>query len=126
MYHYPYHQKIDFHEQIDGKSDYVVIVRLKNEKIVAAYSKEALVKGVENNGDGFLAELSGKKSFYLKKNNAKAKISSWNEYFLIFGNAELRIKSGESQVYSNLGSTFKYFNTEKAKDPEVLFGTAER
>ena len=53
-------------------------------------------------------------------------MAAYNEYFFIFGNAEIRIKAGSNVVESNFGTAFKYFNTGSYKDPEVLFGTPER
>lgn len=64
--------------------------------------------------------------FTLRRSNPQAKIATYNEYFLIFGNAEIRIKAGLDVVESNMGTAFKYFNTGSHKDPKVLFGGVER
>ena len=48
LYRYPAYGKINFHELIDGKSHYVVLIQLANSMLIAAYSQEALVKGNEN------------------------------------------------------------------------------
>ena len=53
-------------------------------------------------------------------------MTSYNEYYLIFGNSELRIKIGEDIISSNLGINGRYFNTGTINGPEVLFGSAER
>lgn len=45
---------------------------------------------------------------------------------MVFGNAELRIQNNTNVVTSNLGSTFKFFNTKDLKDPTVLFGSEKR
>lgn len=43
---------------------------------------------------------------------------TYDPYYLIFGNAELRVRAGESKVFSNLGINNSYFNSEgsRAKD----------
>lgn len=46
--------------------------------------------------------------FYLK---VKGKGVTYDEYFLIFGNSELRIKSGDLQIFSNFGVNNSYFDT---------------
>lgn len=78
---------------------------------IAGYSEEKLEKGKENSGEGFIASLSNEKAFHLKRSNQKAKITLYNDFYIIFGNAEMRIKEGASVVESNLGSTFRYFDT---------------
>ena len=90
--------------------------------LVAAYSQEPLVEGRENCKEGFLASLTNQKSYYLKKSNPKARLTSYNEYYIVFGNAELRIKSGGLKVESNVGSSIRFFNTGSLSSPEVLFG----
>lgn len=43
---------------------------------------------------------------------------TYDPYYLIFGNAELRVRAGEEKVFSNLGINNSYFNSEgwRAKD----------
>ena len=53
-------------------------------------------------------------------------MTSYNKQYLLFGNAELQIKKGTENISSNLGINGQYFNTGAIKDPEVLFGSAER
>lgn len=35
---------------------------------------------------------------------------SWSEYYITYGNAEIRIKFGENVVYSNFGTGNGYYN----------------
>ena len=44
----------------------------------------------------------------------------YDPYFLIFGNAELRIKTGEKTVFSNFGIMNSYFNSRGKKVQDLL------
>ena len=63
---------------------------------IAAYSKEPLQKGQENKGPGFIASLTNKEVFFLKKIQ-KAKLTVYNDFYLKFGNSELLIKLSGSK-----------------------------
>ena len=62
----------------------------------------------------------------MKKTNSKAKLTTYNEYYIVFGNGELRIKSGSLKVESNVGSSIKFFNTGSLTSPEVFFGVPNK
>ena len=44
----------------------------------------------------------------------------YDPYFLIFGNAELRIKTGEKTVFSNFGIMNSYYNSRGKKVHDLL------
>ena len=50
----------------------------------------------------------------------------YNDYYLVIGNSDLRIKGGESKAESNIPTTFQYFNTHGADSPEFMFGKKDR
>lgn len=39
----------------------------------------------------------------------------YDEYYLIYGNSEIRLKSGESKIFSNFGINNAYFNNRGDK-----------
>jgi hypothetical protein len=44
----------------------------------------------------------------------------YDPYFLIFGNAELRIKTGEKTVFSNFGIMNSYYNSRGKKVQDLI------
>lgn len=45
----------------------------------------------------------------------------YDDYFLIFGNSELRFKSGDNRIFSNLGVQSSYFDNN-GHTVDILFG----
>ena len=64
--------------------------------------------------------------FSLRKSNPQAKISLYDDYFILFGNSELKIKVHDNHIESNLGIVYRYFDSGTHKNPQVLFGSAEK
>ena len=62
-------------------------MKLKNGFIIVGYSENALVDGELNVGKGFLGSITNERMFYLKKNVPQAKLTQYNQYYIIFGNA---------------------------------------
>ena len=46
----------------------------------------------------------------------------FDDYFLIFGNRELKIRILDNKVSSTFGSDFGYFENYGHDSPEILFG----
>jgi hypothetical protein len=51
--------------------------------------------------------LSNSKCYYLVERNKRS--ITYDDYFIIFGNSEIRIKSGEKKMFSNFGLSNSYF-----------------
>lgn len=73
-------------------------------------------EGQTNTGNGFLCSITNETVFHLKK-QPKVRLTQYNEHFMIFGNAELRMKLGEDYVESNIGISNKFFDTGNFKNP---------
>lgn len=59
VYDYPRMKNFNFHEFIDNKRNYLVLVKLTNNWTIAAFSEEPLIKGGPvNRGNGFLASIT--------------------------------------------------------------------
>lgn len=57
--------------------------------------------------DALLFSLDNQKTFRLGENNRRA--ITYDEYYLIFGNSELRLRSQENKVFSNFALSTGYF-----------------
>ena len=102
------------------------MIKLKNNKLLACYSELPLIKGENNKGKGFIASLSNKEVFKLRKNNPQSKVTLYDDYFILFGNSEVKIKAHEDHIESNLGIVYRYFDSGTHKNPEVLFGVTDK
>ena len=51
-----------------------------------------------------------RKFFELKVRNKKA--ITYDEFYIIFGNSELRIKSQENKLFSNFGLTSSFYDSK--------------
>lgn len=91
IYKYDALNKVNFHKYIDNKSQIVVIVKLKNGKIVGAWSEGSFQPKMVSDKDGLIFSLTHRKAFEPIERNRRA--IAYDDYFLIFGNSELRLKS---------------------------------
>jgi hypothetical protein len=67
-------------------------------------------------GKGFIASVTNKKAFYLLKTNKNASVTEYNQYFITFGNIELRFKIGSDILNLNIGHTHRSFDTGTLKN----------
>ena len=64
--------------------------------------------------------------FELRRDRPQARITSYDDYFLLFGNYDLKIQAEKSKVESNFGMGTSYFESGNHHSPEVLFGEDAR
>ncbi len=67
--------------------------------------------------------LTNKKSFYVIENKRSI---SYDEYYAIFGNSEIRIKSQEETIFSNFGIANSYYNSNGFRVDILLGENTER
>lgn len=70
--------------------------------------------------DGLIISLTNRKFFTLVAENKRAII--YDEYYLIFGNSELRIKSLDNKVFSNFAINNSYYASRGEKVTVLLGG----
>ena len=83
-------------------------MKIWNGQIIAGYSTPAFVpKTNVDFNEGYMFGLRNKKVFKTKKeptniqNQTNPRPITYDEYFLIWGNSDIRIKSGITELYSN-------------------------
>ena len=106
------------------------MIKLANGYVIGGFSEYAIEKGrIEKPGSGFIFNCNIKKSYNVRS-DARLPVVSYDDYFCLFGNAEIRLKSQEARVFSNFGiaaSTFetgrdtrtKFLNIENPNDNEL-------
>lgn len=112
----------NFHRYIDQKENLLLVVELQNGYKIGGYCRGALERGKPNmSGKGFLFSLSPNVSYLPKKEvRDKQALVTYDDYFLIFGTSELRIKSQELKLFSNFGLQTSLFEARGAKVQEYL------
>ncbi len=127
IYKYDTINPINFHNYIDRKSNLLLVIKLVNGYVIGGFSEYAIEKGrIEKPGSGFIFNCNIKKSYNVRS-DARLPVVSYDDYFCLFGNAEIRLKSQEAKVFSNFGiaaSTFdngrdtrtKFLNIENPND----------
>ena len=129
LYTFSRDKKTNFHELIDNHSNLVIVIETEHALVAAYYSGVLEASGVM---DQEALILSLDKRRVIRLNNARnypnvprdprearvIRSLTYDPYYLIFGNAELRVRAGEEKVFSNLGINNSYFNSEgwRAKD----------
>jgi hypothetical protein len=90
----------------------VLIFKTIYGRTIAAYSEEHFSSSGTNKGLAFLMPLWNQKNYYVHKGS---KGITYDDYYLIFGNSEVRIKSMETKVFSNFGLRSGYFDSRGDK-----------
>lgn len=52
---------------------------------------------------------------------ANVRVLPYNEYYLMVGNSELRIKRGEDRAETNIPTVYQYFDMKGEKDAFFMF-----
>ncbi len=86
---------MNFHEYIDGITNFLVLTKLENKNIIAAYSQNKLDKYTGNNGPSFISCLTEKITVQLDSSLKGSRATSYNDYYIIFGNEEFRLHPGK-------------------------------
>lgn len=96
-----------------------MIIRLSNGFYAAAYSEAPFVSRSVSSGDALLISITNQKVFYLVEQNRRGII--YDDYYIIFGNSELRLRSQENRVFSNFGISNGYF-ANRGEKVSILLG----
>jgi hypothetical protein len=80
--------------------------------------------------EGLIMSLDNRKSYFLNtarhnpnKDPRDAKLIRgmiFDKYFLIFGNAEVRVRTGDDKVFSNFGIMSSFFDSRREKVNSLL------
>lgn len=110
IYQYDPLNKVNFHKYIDNHTHIVVLIKLKNGWTCGGYSEGGFIPKHQSDKDGLIFSLTMRKFFELKVRNKKA--ITYDEFYIIFGNSELRIKSQENKLFSNFGLTSSFYDSK--------------
>lgn len=111
-----YYNTTNIHRYIDGLPHLLFLIRTENGQIIAAYSQGAFKAKTLSNRDGLLINLNNHKVF---ANTRKAIV--YDEVEVIFGNFDLRIRAGDSKLFSNFASNNSFYDC-KGESINALMG----
>ena len=117
----------NFHKYIDNLSGLALVVKTINSAFVAGfYSGNYNEKEEILNSFSLLISLTNDDSFVLQA-DSEGKASKkanrgmiYDKFYAIYGNAELRVKTGEKKVFSNFATVNAYFNNRGKKVVDFL------
>lgn len=117
LYRYDPLNKTNPHRYIDNQKNIILIAKTIYGKYIAAFSGEKIASTGCSAGLGLLISIWNRMTFETLKNKRPV---TYDEFFIIFGNSEMRIKSQESKVFSNFGINNGYYNNRGHKVDSFL------
>jgi hypothetical protein len=112
--------KVNFHAYFDFKENLVVIARMENGYYIAGYSEGSFEPKKASQRDGLIIALNKQEVFTLAERNKRA--ITYDDYFLIFGNSEIRIRATENRLFSNFAISNSYYNSRGKRVSDLLGG----
>ena len=123
LYKYDTRNKASFHQYIDNIKNLCLVVRTPCAIFAGFYPGIHKDNEMMNKG-GLLVSLDNDESYTLHRTKANEKVvfrgMMYDEFYVIFGNAEIRIKIGENKVFSNFGINNGFFDTKGKKRGALL------
>ena len=112
--------KNNFHNYFDGKENLLLLLKTLTGAVVGGYTRFPYnKKETQKPGEGFIFSLTSEKVF-LRKKEPKTAVAPYDDQFLLFGNAELRIKTNINKIFSNLAIGTSTFEAEGFSRSEFL------
>jgi hypothetical protein len=99
--------KVNFHNYIDYQPDLLIIVKTTDGAFLAGYSESAISPSNNADRSGLIVSLTNQLVFPLLE---EKKSVTYDDYYIIFGNSEIRVKSLELSVFSNFGISNGFYN----------------
>lgn len=82
---------------------------MANGTYTAGFSEGKFDSKEPSKKDGIIISLTNEKYFTLVKPNTRA--ITYDDFYIIFGNSELRLKCLENRLFSNFGISNGYYNS---------------
>ena len=90
IYKYDTMNRVNFHKYIDDHKHIVLVIKTLYGKVIAGYSEQCFNSNGTKKGNAYLMALWNKKIYHILKDK---KGITYDDYFLIFGNSEIRIRA---------------------------------
>ena len=100
--------KNNIHRYVDNHPNLMLLLKLENGWICGGYSESSFYPKMISDKDGIIFSVSAQECFQLKTQNKRA--ITYDDFFIIFGNSELRVKTQEGKLFSNFGINAAYYD----------------
>ncbi len=118
LYRYDALNKENFHRYIDNIEGLAFIVKTLKGVYLCGYYAGKLVPNEILNKFGLIMNLNKDQSYEGKQEGLHSRFTKsmiYDDFYCIFGNAELRIKTWENVIFSNFGIMGAHFNNRGDK-----------
>ena len=102
----------NFHAYFDQISHIVLVAKMDNGQIIAAYTQPPFQKQLNvDYKPGLMFGVKNQRVFTLKMhptnkfNKTNPRPITYDEYYIIWGNSDIRIKFGTTELYSGYGTS---------------------
>jgi hypothetical protein len=124
LHKYDPRNKANFHAYLDNIKNLCVVVKTQCALIAGFYPGLYSDSETMNKG-GLLVSVSNNQSYTLfsKKvgdNKTPQRGMVYDSFYIIYGNAEIRIKTGHKTVFSNFGVSSAFYNSRGDKIDRFL------
>lgn len=109
IYRFDPFNKVNFHHYIDSKEHLVLVIKINNGVCIAGYTEGSFRPKTTADKTGLIMSLTRKKCYFQIEHNKKAII--YDDFYVIFGNSEIRIKALEKKMLSNFGISSSYYHS---------------
>jgi hypothetical protein len=92
----------------------VIIIKLTNGTIIGGFTVDPFLPHRVpnlNKRQGFLYSLTAGRTFQMKI-DIQQPITTYDRFFLVLGNNDIRLKAGENKLFSNFGIATSAFDNE--------------
>ena len=123
VYKYDPKNKTNFHQYIDEVKNLCLVVKTPL-TIIAGFYPGLHKDGEVMSKGGLLVSVPNNESYTLYKKKQNDKVTyrgmTYDQYYIIYGNAEIRIKAGQNTVFSNFGVNNGYYDPRGHKVDDFL------
>ena len=121
IYSYDPLNTTNIHRYIDLKEHIVLVIKLINNYCIAGYYQGAFRPKVHADRQGLIMSLENRKVYLPVERNRRSIV--YDDYFVIWGNSEIRVKTQEKKVFSNFGLNNSYYKNNGEKVDMFLGGS---
>jgi hypothetical protein len=112
-----------FHKYIDKVPDIVLVVRTEKGLFLGAYTESAFHPELTADKQGIIMSISQQKVFPVLEGKRPI---TYDSFYLIIGNSEIRLKQGEQKVFCNFGINNGHYNSKGSSVDDLIGEGKER
>lgn len=108
LYLFDEFNKVNIHRYIDYKYGLAAVIKLSNGRFIGIFSEGPFYPKMESKYGAMILSLSDGKIF-VPLPNCQAIV--YDDQAVVFGNSDIKIKTGEKKVFSNFGTPNSYYES---------------